>query len=175
VGTRLLETCIFSASRNMGSRGPRSSAELGRLTVIEVRRPKPPAELTEAEAAIWRDVVGCMPGDWFPRSTHPILANYCRHVARAAMLAEQINRFEPEWLAAEGGPQRLNLLLAMAERETRAITACARALRLTPQSQIRPTRAGTAARGPGDGPRPWDDPTRKEKSHAVSRIEADGD
>jgi hypothetical protein len=85
-----------------------------------------------------------------------VLTAYCRHTVRAELLAEQVRAFRVEWLAEDGGLQRLDRLLAAADRETKAITACARALRLTPQSQMHPCTAGrTTAREPG-GPRPWD-------------------
>ena len=126
------------------------------VVLIKTRRPSPPAELTEAEAEVWRDTVGCLPADWFRKSTWPVLASYCRHAARGAFLAQQAAAFRPEWLGEEGGLQRLDKLLAMAERETRALTACARALRLTPQSQMHPRTAGRVLAGNREGPRPWE-------------------
>jgi hypothetical protein len=85
-----------------------------------------------------------------------VLTSYCRHAARASLLAEQINAFMPEWLKEDGGLERFDKLLAMAERETRAVTACARSMRLTHQSHIRATSAGTAIGRSSDGPKPWD-------------------
>lgn len=139
----------------MGTRGRKSGAELSTLRVISVKRPGPPADLTETEQQIWREIVGCMPAGFFRRAQFPILANYARHVARAALLAGEINRFEPAWLRKEGGVQRFDLLLRMAERETRAGTACARSLRLTIQSQRHPSTAGTAMRSVSQYPPPW--------------------
>jgi formate-dependent phosphoribosylglycinamide formyltransferase (GAR transformylase) len=98
-----------------------------------------------------------MPSGWFSRAQYPILAAYCRHTVRATHLAQLIARFEPDWITVEGGLQRLDKLLAMAERETRAITACARSMRLTQQAQIQPRGAGRAvANSSRDGNRPWD-------------------
>jgi hypothetical protein len=98
-----------------------------------------------------------MPGDWLARGAYPVLIAYCRHVCRARLLEAQVARFEPEWLKVEGGVARLDKLLGMAERETRAMTACARALRLTPQTQMHPRTAGRRLNDmPEDGPRPWD-------------------
>jgi hypothetical protein len=141
----------------MGTRGRKSSEELStrQLTVLAERRPSPPADLTEAEALIWTDTIGTMPASWLSRAQVPLLSAYCRHVARASFLSEQANKFDAEWLKIDGGVQRLDKLLGMAERETRALTACARALRLTPQSQYsHRTAARMAAKGAG--PRPWD-------------------
>jgi hypothetical protein len=143
----------------MGTRGRKSGEEItsGALTLFETRRPGPPQGLSEAERTVWRDTVGCMQAGWFARSQYPILTAYCRHAVRADMLAVQIEAFQAEWLHVEGGLARLDKIMAMAERETRVITACARSMRLTHQAQIRPQSAGSAAaRQPPDGKRPWD-------------------
>ncbi|MGQ7793749.1 hypothetical protein ACUN0C_15185 [Faunimonas sp. B44] len=141
----------------MGTRGRRSSAELTLAPVVLAeRRPSPPPSLTDAEAAVWVDVVGAMPATWFTKAARPVLVNYVRHVVRGELLAQQVAAFDPDWLGVEGGLDRLDKLLRMAERETKAATACARALRLTPQSQILPRTAGTAVARQPDGPRPWE-------------------
>jgi hypothetical protein len=141
----------------MRQRGRRSSCELS--TVIDAGRrmpASPPPELTDAQATIWGDVVGSLPDDWFTPAAHPILAAYCQHVCRAQLLEKQIAQFEPEWTRVDGGLERFDRLLAIAERETRAMTACARALRLTPQAQMHPRTAGRAVSNLPSGPLPWD-------------------
>ena len=102
---------------------------------------------------MWRDIVDSMPAAWLSRAQHPLLMAYCRHVARAEMLAATLNEFRPEWLGEEGGLQRLDKLLAMAERESRALTACARSMRLTHQSAYGPRKAATVLDAVA-GPRP---------------------
>jgi hypothetical protein len=142
----------------MRQRGRKSSSELASV-VLDVGRhmpPSPPSELTDAQATVWRDVVSSLPGDWFTRAAHPILIAFCRHVCRARLLEMQIARFEIEWIDVDGGLERLDRLLVLAERETRAITACARALRLTPQAQMHPRTAGRSISNLPVGPRPWD-------------------
>ena len=139
-------------------RGRKSSSELSTV-VIDAGRcmsSPPPPELTDAQATVWRDVVGSLPGDWFTRAAHPILVAFCRHACRARLLEMQIAQFEPEWTRVDGGLERLDRLLAVAERETRAMTACARALRLTPQAQMHPRTAGRAVSNLPSGPFPWD-------------------
>ena len=139
-------------------RGRISSAELSTVVIDAGRRmpSSPPPELTDAQATVWRDVVGSLPDDWFTRAAHPILIAFCRHVCRARLLEMQIAQFEPEWTRVDGGLERLDRLLAVAERETRAMTACARALRLTPQAQMHPRTAGRAVNNLPNGPQPWD-------------------
>jgi hypothetical protein len=119
--------------------------------------PPPPAELTPEQSKIWADALGGLPGDWLTPAAYPIMKDYCRHVCRAKFLESEIAAFQCEWLRAEGGVERLDKLLQMAERETRASVACARALRLTPASVVRAETAGRKVRNFHPGPVPWDD------------------
>jgi hypothetical protein len=140
----------------VGKRGKQSADALAVVRLIETKRPKPPATLSEAEADLWRDVVATMPADWVRKAQFPLLIAYCRHATRADVLAAQIAAFKPEWLPEPGGLERFDKLHAMAERETRAMNAAARALRLTNQSQIAPRGAGRAVARESGGPKPWD-------------------
>jgi hypothetical protein len=142
----------------MRHRGRKSSAEMSTLIVDTSRQtpPPPPSELTDAQAQVWRDVVGSLPGNWLTRAAHPILIAYCRHTCRSRLLEIQIAQFELEWTGIEGGLERLDKLLAASERESRAMMACARALRLTPQAQMHPRTAGRAISNVPQGPRPWE-------------------
>jgi len=54
----------------------------------------------------------------------------------ARLLEAQIAHFEAEWTGIPGGVERLDKLLAMADRETKAVVSCARALRLTAHAQL---------------------------------------
>ena len=95
-----------------------------------------------------------MPGRWLTRGAYPILIAYCRHTCRARLLQRQVDLFQESWLVEDGGLERYNALLAMCDRETRALLSCARALRLSPSSQM---HARTAARMVNDVPLllPW--------------------
>lgn len=110
-------------------------------------RPRPPAELTDEEAHEWREVVNRLPPDWFPRETHPQLANYCRHVVQRRVLAGLIHQTVQQDLDERANIARYERLLAMAEKETRAINALARSMRLTLQSRYRADHAEPKARG----------------------------
>jgi hypothetical protein len=135
----------------------KSAAELSLVAIRQApERPKPPDELTEVQATEWRAVVARMPWDWFPRETQGLLVQHCRHVVRARALAEQINTINPAELEGEKMLTRYDRLLRMAERESRAITALGRAMRITQRSRVRAETAGTAAQDPGGGRKPWD-------------------
>lgn len=107
-----------------------------------------PAEmtLTAKQAAVWKRTVDAMPPEWFGGESLPLLAEYCRHVTRSRLLASRQDVDEiPVY----------DKLAAAAERETRAMLACARALRLTHQSRYDAAKARRKAREPS-GPRPWE-------------------
>ena len=128
----------------MGSRGRRSENELSVIVDPTGRQPlRAPAELTDAQAAVWRQTVGSMRGDWLARGAAPVLVEYCRRVCRARLAERVIARFEMKWINEGGGLEEFDRLLVIADRESRAVLACARALRLTPQAQ---QHAKTAAR-----------------------------
>ncbi len=144
----------------MAKRGRKSAAELALtdIPVVDVSRrmpPPPPSELSDAQAAVWRDAASCMSGDWLRRGAHAVLIEYCRHVCRSRLLEAQIAHLQQEWIAADGGLERLDRLLAMAERESKAAIACARALRLTPQAQMHPRVAGRRLAEVSPYPSPW--------------------
>jgi hypothetical protein len=138
-------------------RGRPSSGDLAVL----IGRPMPPApppppELTDAQATVWRDAVGGLPSDYIERGAYPLLIEYTRRVCRLRLLEIQIRQFEQDWIRVEGGLERFDQLLSMADRECRATIALARSLRLSPQSVIRPDAAGRKLNHPRPGPRPWD-------------------
>ena len=69
-----------------------------------------------------------MPGGWFDRVHEPMLKALCRHVVAADRLSALVEAFKDAWLHQEGGLQRLDRLLAMRERESRAVVMCARSM-----------------------------------------------
>ena len=125
----------------MAQRGRRSGASLAIVTPLDTRRPAPPADLTEAQAAMWRDTVSSVPHDWFGRECFPILAGYCRHVVRARRLDEEIEKRT----ASVDDPTLIEKLYAMAEREARTVLVHARALRITTQAKFDSRTAGRKA------------------------------
>lgn len=93
-----------------------------------------PAHLSEAERAVWVEVVNDQPSTAF-RATHaPLLELYCRHIVQARVLAEELANFDRTWLARDDGLSRYDKLLAMSEREGRAASSLATRLRITRQA-----------------------------------------
>ena len=133
----------------MGDRGrkPASSLNVVDSGIVSAKRPEPPEELTPAQAAEWRAVVGRLPVDWFPRETHAMLAEYCRHVVSARMLGQMIDRIECPESGAEKveGEESFSLgtyadLLKMRDRESGRVIALARSMRITQQATYDPKK-----------------------------------
>ena len=120
----------------MGARGKQTIASIAVTrpdNVIEIPRQPPPDVLTDEQAFEWRDVVDRMPADWFPRETHAMLIQYCRHVVSARRVAEMLDGFAPE-KDTPGWLEDYDRLLRMQEREGRALSALATRMRLSQQS-----------------------------------------
>jgi hypothetical protein len=134
----------------MGTRGRESSASLAVLTgvISSISRPEPPAELTDEQAVEWLAVVNRMSADWFPRETHGMLAQYCRHVVAARRVAQLVN-------CCESGDvldiSEYDRLLKMQEREGRAISSLATRMRISQHSTY-----DKGKKKPQGGKRPWE-------------------
>lgn len=136
----------------MEGRGRRSTASLTVVSsnpVQAINRPQPPSDLTREQTEEWVAIVNRLPADWFPRETHPVLVSYVRHIVAARHIAQLIAKIEK---ASAVDIDEYDKLLKLQERETRAITACARSMRLTQQSTYLPTK-----QKPGPVENPWDD------------------
>lgn len=139
----------------MGTRGRISGAALavaaiGPDGVTSLRRPDAPDELTAEQAEEWRAVVNRLPAEWFPRETWPLLASYCRHIVTGRRVAQLIAACEAR---EDFDVQEYDRLLHMQERESRAICALARSMRLSHQStyDAKKTKPLRASKKPWEG------------------------
>jgi len=134
----------------MQQRGRKSQASLevvGAATGA-VERPRAPRELTSEQAGEWREIVNRLPADWFPRETHQLLAQYCRHVISARRVSQLIASAE------ETDPfdiEEYDRLLKMQEREGRAMSSLATRMRITQQ-----TTYDKSKKKPVTGKKPWE-------------------
>lgn len=138
----------------MGSRGRKSAAAqevvLSPGPVETIERPDAPYDLTDEQAEEWWAIVNRLPADWFPRETHSLLAQYCRHVVAARRVAKLIG-------SAEGQDEidipQLDTLYKMQEREGRAMSSLATRMRITQQatSTHRANKGNKGVRKPWDG------------------------
>ena len=120
----------------MGSRGRKSSESLtviGARGIETIKRPQAPDELTNEQAEEWRAVVDRLPADWFPRETHALLVQYCRHVIASRRIAQLI-------AVAESGETfdlaEYDRLCNMMQRESRVIASLATKMRLSQQTKF---------------------------------------
>lgn len=137
----------------MAARGRKSAAslEIQSNSVVQViERPRPPNELTDEQASEWISVVERMPADWFPRETHGMLTQYCRHIVASNRVAQLISKTEK---AKTFDVELYDKLLKMQEREGRAISSLATRMRITQQATVR----AESARKPEQIAAPWED------------------
>ena len=134
----------------MGTRGKQSAAalEVQPVDKIEsIQRPDAPYDLTDEQSEEWWAVVNRLPADWFPRETHAILAQYCRHVVAARRISQLVQSEESgEALDID----QYDKLLKMQEREGRALSSLATRLRITQQATV-----SAKAKKPSSMKRPW--------------------
>jgi hypothetical protein len=135
----------------MRTRGRKSAASLAVISsdgIETVRRPEPPEELTDEQAAEWRSVCNSLPADWFCRETHPLLAQYCRHVVSSRRVAQLIAAAEA---ADDFDLIEYDRLGKMAERESRIIASLATKMRISQQATYDKSK-----KKPTQARRPWD-------------------
>jgi len=142
----------------MATRGRKSTAS---LTVVKpdigiAKRLPPPATLSDAEIAVWAQVVNDQPAGAFTATHAPLLEMYCRHVVNNRIIADELISFDRAWLANDEGLKRYDTLLKLSERESRAASSLATRLRITRQAVDHPTTAGRAIVNQSTGRKPWD-------------------
>lgn len=133
----------------MGTRGRKSGAELSVVSPIEtISRPDAPYDLTDEQVDEWWAIVNRMPADWFPRETHPMLAQLCRHIVRARRLSQLLNAMErkPEFEMKD-----YRDLLRSEEEQSRAIASLSTKMRISQQATIDKRKTK-----PVSAPKPWE-------------------
>lgn len=93
-----------------------------------------PLHLSDAERAIWIEMVNDQPASAFTPTHSPMMEIYCRHIVQSRILADELMNFDRTWLARDDGLKRYDKLLAMSEREGRAASSIATRLRITRQA-----------------------------------------
>lgn len=141
----------------MAQRGRKSAASIAvraAPTLSDSRLPAP-LHMSDAEQAVWVDVVNDQPANAFSPTHGPLLEMYCRHVVQSRIIADEILNFDRSWLADDEGLKRYDRLLAMAEREGRAASSLATRLRITRQAIDQQTVARSIINAP-KAKKPWE-------------------
>jgi hypothetical protein len=134
----------------MGVRGRKSANSLAVVSnVIAIPRPEAPSELSDEGAEEWRNFVNRMPAGYFGREVFPTLVQLCRHVVSARRIDQLIERTTA---GDELDVRDYMELLKAQERETKAIIALSRTMRLTHQANV---NANQSRKTPAIE-RPWD-------------------
>ena len=114
-------------------RGRKSIEALSVVPLIPGRgRPEPPRALDRAEKAVWREIVGAMPPNWFGLECQPVLRRLCAQIVISEGLEEQLRKVRADGCADGERATRL----AQAHRDTaKAVNQLSQSLRLTPKSR----------------------------------------
>lgn len=122
----------------MATRGRKSAASTAVSTlaasISTTQRLSAPLHISDAERAVWIEVVNDQPATSFTPTHSPLLELYCRHITQARILADELVNFDRAWMADDDGLKRYDRLLAMSERESRAASSLATRLRITRQA-----------------------------------------
>jgi hypothetical protein len=135
----------------------RSAADISIVPMLPGKgRPEPPAELGQAEARAWNDIVDSLPDRWLDAAAGLVLRRVVAQIAVAQRLEDRLRRLgempsDPEALEAEAN------IAAMHRDALKAIINGMAALRATPRSRMT-VRAGQTRfeRGPQGSLRPWE-------------------
>lgn len=130
----------------MVKRGRQSSASIvsarGVALSTEKRLPAP-LHMSDAEMAVWHELINDQPASSFTATHSPVIEMYCRHIVNSRIIADQLLNFEIAWLNNDEGLKRYDKLLAMSERESRAASSLATRMRITRQAIDQQTVART--------------------------------
>lgn len=125
-------------------------------TQIAGNWPEPIDGLTEAQQALWRDIVRTKPHDWFAPDSFPILAQYVRTITDTWVQARAIDNFNEAWLNDPEGLDRYLELMKVRKATSAQMVSLATKMRLTQQSRYSDQSAHTAAKRAGAPKKPWE-------------------
>ncbi len=144
----------------MAQRGRKSAASLAvQAQVAPISadsRLMAPLHMSDAERGVWIEVVNDQPASAFSPTHSPLLELYCRHIVQARILSDELANFDRAWMADDDGLKRYDMLLKMAERESRAASSLATRLRITRQAVEHPTTVGRSINSQAKSRKPWE-------------------
>jgi len=111
--------------------------------------------MSDAEIAVWAQVINDQPAASFTPTHVPMLEQYCRHVVQSRVIADMILNFDQSWANNDEGLKRYDKLLQMQEREGRAASSLATRLRITRQAIDQQTVARSQINAPKSR-KPWE-------------------
>lgn len=130
--------------------GRKSLASLSVVPAAVVKRVEAPADLTDAEATLFEQIVATKPADWWTVDNAPLLTEYVRALSMLDLLAGQIRAALKDGTAAD-----VKDLMKLRDMESRRAMSLATKMRLSQQSTYTDKSADTARRRGGAGAKPW--------------------
>ena len=128
----------------MVSRGRKSAAEKSAFATMSMFergvRPAPPKNLSPAEAQVWKNIAASLPPEWFPVETHPLLEQYCKHVAGLPFFDKVLADIEK---AHKPDLDKWQKVTALRQAESKTIAMLAVKMRLAQQSSYDKEKART--------------------------------
>jgi hypothetical protein len=104
----------------------------------------PPADMTEAQKAIWRDIVKTEAAQFFNTAWKQFrLREYCEAAVGLRGVQKAINEFDMSWVKSKEGGRKYRELQKARTQDLSDMRAAARDLRLTSQSRYSPEVAYT--------------------------------
>lgn len=140
----------------MKQRGRKSAAELSVVASTLTQAPEPPGHLNERQSEIWDLVMNSKIAKLIDVEAYPVLVEYCRSIEKADIIANEINRFNPDGLKDDAGLRRYDKLLNMQDRLTKTIVSAAVKLRITPSTRYQANTAGRLDTTGAGNKKPWD-------------------
>jgi P27 family predicted phage terminase small subunit len=136
-------------------RGPKSAADLS-VVAVTGARVLPPDHLTDAQSAIWRDIVDSLPADWFRPADVPLLAAYC---CADAFYRQAVAEMQSGGLVKtdDKGREYVNPAHQILTSQASAMAQMAVKLRLCPSARYTEKTAATKTNRSAPGHKPWED------------------
>lgn len=131
----------------MGRTGKKPAGELAALKPIEKKKRVPaPKDLGKVAAALWKQITGSYPEDYFRAGDLPLLKAYCQEYERHQKAQAHVEA-EGEVIETDYGPKR-NPWHAVLVASASALCQIATKLRLCANSRV--TKHAAAADNAGD-------------------------
>ena len=130
----------------MKQRGRKSAANLSIVPGVVDERPPAPDDLLPHEREQWNSITAPREPAFFDDAILPLLKEYCRLTSQVALMAEQIEAFDMEWLAVEDGAKQYKLISDIRDKAQGRLISLARSMRLTPQSRYQPDKSSVKPR-----------------------------
>ena len=141
---------------------PRKSSSSSDIVALPVRRdpPKPPPDLTQAQAEQWQAICSVLPADYFRGEALATLAELCRAITDSREFARWLDAHPLDSLKTPADLRQHATISRLRLTASNLVARLSSKLRLLPSNRYQPINAASKAGLTGHrqpaGPRPWD-------------------